>query len=60
MWQTGIMGGLNKVTPGPGKYDLGSTLSKTKYSMRPRTQGDLMILNKFVPDSINTRSWNIC
>jgi hypothetical protein len=49
MWQTGIMGGLNKVTPGPGKYDLGSTLSKTKYSMRPRTQGDLMILNKFVP-----------
>jgi hypothetical protein len=43
------MGGVNKVTPGPGKYDIGSTLSTTRYSMRPKTQGDLMILNKFVP-----------
>ena len=40
---------LNKQTPGPGKYELGSTLSTMQYSMRPRTQGDIMILNKFVP-----------
>jgi len=49
MWQTGILGGVNKITPGPGKYDLGTTLSQTKYTMRPKTQEDFMILNKFVP-----------
>lgn len=53
MWQTGILGGVNKITPGPGKYDLGTTLSQTKYTMRPKTQEDFMILNKFVPGKSN-------
>ncbi|CAD8202217.1 unnamed protein product [Paramecium octaurelia] len=49
MWQTGIMGGLNKVTPGPGKYESQSTLSQTRYTMRPKNQQDIMILTKNVP-----------
>jgi hypothetical protein len=43
------MSNVNNKVPGPGKYELGSTLSNTKYTMRPRTQGDMMILNTFVP-----------
>jgi hypothetical protein len=49
MWQNGILGGINKATPGPGKYDLGSTLTDQKWTMRPKTHDDLMIMNKFVP-----------
>ena len=47
MKQQGILGGMNLVTPGPGKYDIGSTLSTTRYSMRPKTSGDMLILNNF-------------
>lgn len=56
------MGGLNKITPGiidwfykkiikkgPGKYELPSTLSHTKYTMRPKTHADIMILTKGIP-----------
>lgn len=49
MWQNGILGGINKSTPGPGKYDLGSTLTEQKWTMRPKTHDDLMIMNKYVP-----------
>jgi len=30
----GILGQLNKFTPGPGKYELGSTISDLKWSFR--------------------------
>ena len=49
MWQTGILGGVNKATPGPGKYEQPSTLTQQKWSMRPKTHDDLMVLNKYVP-----------
>ena len=34
---------------GPGKYELPSTLSHTKYTMRPKTHADIMILTKGIP-----------
>ena len=33
----------------PGKYDLGSTLSETRYTMRPKLENDFMVLTKGVP-----------
>lgn len=49
MWQTGIFGGVKQGVPGPGKYELPSTLTKQKWSMRPKTHDDLMVSNKYVP-----------
>ncbi|KAM3144344.1 hypothetical protein pb186bvf_003508 [Paramecium bursaria] len=49
MESTGILGGLNIKNPAPGKYDLGSTLSETRYTMRPKLENDFMVLTKGVP-----------
>ena len=34
MESSGTLGNLNKYSPGPGTYKLGSTLSKIKWSFR--------------------------
>lgn len=49
MASTGILGNLNLKTPAPGTYDLGSTLSDKRYTMRPKLQSDFMVLTKGVP-----------
>ena len=52
MASTGILGGINTFTPGPGKYESQSTLSNMRYTMRPKTHADIMILTKGVPGAI--------
>lgn len=37
MSSTGILGNLNKYTPGPGAYESTNTLSKVSFSFRPKT-----------------------
>ncbi|CAD8188050.1 unnamed protein product [Paramecium pentaurelia] len=49
MASTGILGTLNLKTPAPGTYDLGSTLSDIRYTMRPKPQKSSLISNAKVP-----------
>ncbi|CAD8109883.1 unnamed protein product [Paramecium primaurelia] len=44
MASTGILGNLNSKTPAPGTYDLGSTLSDIRYTMRQRPKTNFMVL----------------
>ena len=37
MEQQSILGGINKITPGPGRYKNASTLSNIKFTMRAKT-----------------------